>query len=502
MLKNLVETAALIDPNRTVLHHHGERIAIGELVTRANRLARVLHDKGAEHCVYVGVNGPSVPLALFASVLAGIPFAPLNYRLSTAQRDALLARIASPLVIAEPAAGAGGTAVTPDQWWDMGTEGTAGAGPLDEVDHRTIATVLFTSGTISAPKAVPLRHHNLAAYLLNTIELMGAAPGEAALISVPPYHVAAIGATLTNLLSGRRIVYLPGFSPAEWLATVAAEGITSAMLVPTMLARIVEHLDGDRLTSSTLRSLAYGGARITHDLLAKALAAFPEADFTNAYGLTETASTIAVLGPDDHRDALAEGATPQQRARLGSVGRAIPGIEFLVRDEDGSPVPPGAPGSLFVRGDQVSGEYLGQQAGVDPDGWFATRDGAWLDEDGYLFIAGRTDDTIIRGAENIAPAEIEDVLTAHPQVTDAAVFGVPDEEWGERVVAAVVTAAAGVDATELREWVRTRLRSSRTPDEVVFSPELPYGPTGKLLRRELAARFTATTTSKSGREHG
>jgi acyl-CoA synthetase (AMP-forming)/AMP-acid ligase II len=137
----------------------------------------------------------------------------------------------------------------------------------------------------------------------------------------------------------------------------------------------------------------------------------------------------------------------------------------------------------------VSGEYVGS-FGVDTDGWFATRDRGWVDPDGYLFIEGRADDTIIRGGENIAPAEIEDVLAEHPAVIDAAVIGVPDDEWGQRI-AAVVVLAAGADAgaDELREWVRARLRSSRTPDLVTFRAELPRTDTGKLLRRDLLAEL-------------
>jgi acyl-CoA synthetase (AMP-forming)/AMP-acid ligase II len=145
-----------------------------------------------------------------------------------------------------------------------------------------------------------------------------------------------------------------------------------------------------------------------------------------------------------------------------------------------------------VRGGQVSGEYLGSGSALDDQGWFHTRDQGWFDADGYLFISGRTDDTIIRGGENIAPAEIEDVLIRHPALRDAAVVGVPDEEWGERIVAAVVPYEdATADADEIRVFVRARLRGSRTPDDVVIRGSLPYSPTGKLLRREIVADLSS-----------
>jgi acyl-CoA synthetase (AMP-forming)/AMP-acid ligase II len=303
--------------------------------------------------------------------------------------------------------------------------------------------------------------------------------------------VAGVGTVLTNTAAGRRVVHLPEFTPAQWLATVASERITSAMVVPTMLARVVDHLDDAVADAPTLRSIAYGGARISAPVLAKALAAFPGTGFVNAYGLTETSSTIALLDADDHRAAVSSD-DPAIRARLASAGRFIPGIEAEVRDANGAVLPSGEVGELWVRGAQVSGEYLGSGSVVDTAGWFPTRDRGHLDSDGYLFIEGRSDDTIIRGGENIAPAEIEDVLVQHPAVRDVAVIGVPDDEWGERIVA-VVVAQQAVEPTELREFVRARLRGSRTPDDVVFRDELPVTPTGKLLRRVLVEEVAHST---------
>ena len=226
------------------------------------------------------------------------------------------------------------------------------------------------------------------------------------------------------------------------------------MVVPTMLARIVDHLrDAEDAGVPSLRSLSYGGARMPAPVLHRALELFPTTGFVNAYGLTETSSTIALLGPEDHRDALASD-DPVVRRRLESVGRLLPGIELEVREEDGTPVPPGQSGLLFLRGEQISGEYAGIRL-LDDDGWFPTRDKGWIDEEGYLFIEGRADDTIIRGGENIAPAEIEDVLLSHDGVVDAVVVGLPDEQWGQRLVAVVVPGeGASATAGELQDLVR------------------------------------------------
>jgi acyl-CoA synthetase (AMP-forming)/AMP-acid ligase II len=263
-----------------------------------------------------------------------------------------------------------------------------------------------------------------------------------------------------------------------------------------MLDRIVAVLDADEVTLPSLRTLAYGGSKVALPLVRKALSLLPDVGFVNAYGLTETSSTIAVLTPDDHRAALA--STDDRAARrLGSVGQPVPGIEVQIRGEDGSVLRPGEPGELFVRGEQVSGRYTDIGSVLDENGWFPTRDVAYLDADGYLFIGGRSDDTIIRGGENIAPAEIEDVLVEHPHVRDCAVVGAEDPEWGQIIVAVVVPRQdTDPDVEDLRGYVRTRLRGSRTPDRVVFRDALPHNATGKVLRRELVAELNATSSKE------
>src|SRR5699024_1084922 len=183
----------------------------------------------------------------------------------------------------------------------------------------------------------------------------------------------------------RRIVYLPHFDALRWLEVARSTGATSAMVVPTMLDSIVDVLDGAEANVPTLKSLSYGGARMPLPTLEAALRAFPGVGFVNAYGLTETSSTIALLGPDDHRDALAS-SDPHVRARLGSIGRPVPGIEIVIRDAEDNPVGIGEQGELWVRGPQVSGEYMGSGSSLDDEGWFPTRDLAYQDADGFLFV--------------------------------------------------------------------------------------------------------------------
>jgi len=191
-----------------------------------------------------------------------------------------------------------------------------------------------------------------------------------------------------------------------------------------------------------------------------------------------------VLDPDDHRAAFAS-SDPGERKRLGSVGRPLPTVELEVRGPDGDAVPPGERGEIYVRGEQIAGEYLGRSLLVD-GGWFPTNDAGYLDEEGFLYLDGRLDDVIVRGGENLSPGEIEETLQSHPAVAEAAVVGVPDPEWGEGV-GAVVVLAPGATATtdELQAWVRERLRSTKAPQVVEFRDALPYTETGKLLRRVL-----------------
>ncbi len=448
----------------------------------------MIRERGAKQLLFLGRNGPGVVHAFLAAAVAGVPFAPLNYRLPAERIDALIDRFDAPLVIVDPdyaaALGAGRQWCATDDFLDRAAATAPGAAA--DPDDDAPAVLLFTSGTTAEPKLIPLTHGNLASYVMSTVDFGAATPEDCALATTPPYHIAAMASILTNLYAGRRVVYLPDFDAAEWLRVVRSESVTTAMVVPTMLSRIVDELDGRSAEVPKLRLLSYGGSRASPTVVEAAMALFPDTGFCNAYGLTETSSTVALLGPDEHRQALASD-DPVVRRRLSSVGHAVPGVEIEVRDADGRALPTGGVGELWLRGSQVSAGHA-DSVPMDPDGWFATRDRAFVDDEGYLFIEGRLDDTIIRGGENIAPSEIEDVLRRHPGVVDVAVVGRPDEQWGQQIVAVVVRRdGADVDAESLRSWARSHLRGSRTPDQIRWAVELPYSPTGKLMRREVMA---------------
>ena len=488
----LLEMAAGAAPDRLAAGRRADGVTFEVLQSRARSGAGWLAARGDGAIVFLGLNGPALPACVFAAGILGRPFAPLNYRLPDDDLRRLLARTAPSVAVVDDdmlprVAGTAGVALVARSAFEAACR--APPPPPDlEAPERDIAVLLFTSGTTGEPKAAVLRHANLASYVISTVEFLGADEDEAALVSVPPYHIAGVSAVLTGVYGGRRIVHLEAFTPEAWVETAAAEEITHAMLVPTMLGRVLDVLEatGERLPA--LRALSYGGGRMPVNVIRRALDLLPHVDFVNAYGLTETSSTISVLGPDDHRAAIASD-DPAVSARLGSVGRPLPSVEIEIRDPAGAPLPPGQSGEVHVRGDQVAGEYLGRKL-TDAFGWFATKDAGWVDEGGYLFLEGRLDDVIVRGGENISPGEIEDVLRAHPAVADVAVVGAPDERWGERVAAFVAPRGKPPSPDELAEWVKTRLRSTKTPETWVFRDELPYNDTGKLLRRVLKAELS------------
>jgi acyl-CoA synthetase (AMP-forming)/AMP-acid ligase II len=498
-LMMLLEMAAAGHGQRVAVQCGSDALRYEELFAASGAAARELKSRGAAHLAFLDVSGLAAPVALFAAARAGVPYVPLNYRLTGRELEALLERIAPAHLVTDPERAAlmssrPGASVAARDAFLAGAR-TVRDAPLWPDDPEAVAVLLFTSGTTGAPKAALLRHRHLVSYVVGTVEFASAGEEEATLVSLPPYHVAGVAAILSSVYAGRRIVQLPSFSPEAWIEAARSERVTHAFVVPTMLARIVDSLAG--CTSANLphlRSLSYGGGKMPLPVIERALELLPATEFTNAYGLTETSSTIALLSPEDHRQSRASRDTSVSR-RLSSVGRGLPGVEIEVRDQDGKPLPPGTAGEVYVRGPQVSGEYVGQGSQLGADGFLPTRDSGFLDDEGFLFLQGRIDDVIVRGGENLSPGEIEDVLLEHPSVAECAVVGVADLEWGEAVAAAVVLVeGASASEEELRAWIRARLRSSRVPSRVVFRRELPYNETGKLLRRVVRAELAEDAT--------
>ncbi|NRA00120.1 MAG: acyl--CoA ligase [Myxococcales bacterium] len=489
-LMMLLEMASQGFADRVAFTNGDDTLSYGELFSAAGAAAAAVKASGCEQLAVLDVSSLAVPISLFASAWAGVPFVPLNYRLTDSEIEGLAAQI-TPAYFVSGDERVDALSKLPDvQVTSRNSfleEARSGSPPPDlewSMDPEDIAILLFTSGTTGAPKAAVLRHKHMVSYILGSVEFGGADEDHAALVCVPPYHIAGISAIASSVFAARRVAQLPNFDAEGWLDLARSEKATNAFVVPTMLSRIIDVLEGSETADLPhLRALSYGGGKMPQSVIERAMKLFPSTDFTNAYGLTETSSTICLLDPDDHR-AAASSNDPAVRRRLTSVGRPLPSIELSIRDDEGKPLPAGERGEIYVRGEQVSGEYLGRASTLASDGWFPTRDGGSVDSEGYLFVEGRIDDVIVRGGENMSPGEIEDVLLEHPAVSDAAVVGIPDEQWGEAVAAAIVLKeGTSADADELKSWVKQRLRSSRTPQLVAFRDELPYNETGKLLRR-------------------
>ncbi|MGD9703701.1 MAG: class I adenylate-forming enzyme family protein [Acidimicrobiia bacterium] len=414
----------------------------------------------------------STTVEAFALAVAGAathrPLAPLGPRLTATELRAALLPLAPSVVVAEPgaadlareAAGALGIRV------EVHPELQPSGRPLSyEADPLEPAAILHTSGTSGQPKPVPYPHGRLALRARVNAGLLGLGPGSIYATASPFHHIAGLGMLFVALGSGAALCPLPRFTVDSW-AEVIGRGTTHALLVPSMVEQL---LDQDRLVRGDLRCLQYGASRIDPGTLRRLLAALPDVDLVQIYGQTE-GSPITALTLDDHRRAAAG-----DDRLLASAGRAAPGVELIIHAPDA-----GGVGEVWARAAHLMKP--------DPDGWLRTGDLGRLDAEGYLTLSGRTGDMIIRGGENVYPAEVEDVVRALPGVADVAVVGLPDQRLGQLVAAFVVPADrdAPLDPDELRAATRHVLAGFKVPERWEFLDELPRNATGKVLKRALA----------------
>jgi acyl-CoA synthetase (AMP-forming)/AMP-acid ligase II len=299
---------------------------------------------------------------------------------------------------------------------------------------------------------------------------------------------------MTSLFSGRKLAVLPQFDADEWLGMAQYEKVTHAFLVPTMVKMLVDHPKFGDYDLSSLENLSYGGAAMPFPVIRRAIEKFPSSvGFVNAFGQTETTSTLTILGPEDHKLDGTPEEVERTLKRLISIGRPLPDVEVKVVDDDGNALPTGDVGEIWVSTPRLMKGYANEEGGADSpvrDGWLPTRDMGWIDEDGYIFLGGRKDDMIIRGGENIAPAEVEAILQSHPCIEEAAVLGAPDEEWGQKVGAFVVCRPGeSVSEDEVIEFCRERLASFKKPEIIRFVDELPKNQMGKVLKKDLRREF-------------
>jgi long-chain acyl-CoA synthetase len=512
---NFLSIPASMFEDQEILVFGSHRISYGELLSRVRRLAASMQQAGiGRGCVVAALqtNSDAYLETYYAAATVGAVFVPLNYRAKPPELEYAISAAKTTMIFVgdryadlfeqlRPKLPTIKMVVSYEgerPGWLRYEELLENQEQVEdvEVDEGDVSILMYTSGTTSLPKGVLLTHGDFTAYVTNTTELADGTDRGSALVSVPFYHIAGTAQMMTTMWSGRRLVILPQFHATEWLETVQREHVTHAMVVPTMLKQIVDHADLDKYNLSTLVNLSYGGAQMPLPVIRRAIERLPKTvGFVNAYGQTETTSTLTVLGPDDHRLEGTRAEVEKKVCRLASIGKPLPDVEFRVVDDEGKELGAGEVGEIVIRTARVMKGYA-TEGGVSmsqlQDGWLRTRDMGWVDEDGYIYIAGRKDDMIIRGGENIAPAEVEAVLQSHPGVDEVAVFGMPSEEWGQIVAAAVVPKEpGGVTIEDLVEFCKQRMASFKKPEKIFFLPELPRNPLGKILKKDLKGRFEA-----------
>jgi acyl-CoA synthetase (AMP-forming)/AMP-acid ligase II len=499
----LLDLPASIVPDQTILRDGEREVSYADLRDGAGRAQALLVELGVgrgDRVGIFGVNSVAAVELLFGALALGAVAVPMNYRAKEPEIRHLSADSGCRVVFADERYASlleEAKADTVERLILLGEEYEglrAGVEPAFEIDFAVedsdLAVLIYTSGTTSLPKGVQLTHGGLSGFALERADVADGSDRGATMVSVPLYHVAGLGTLLISVYAGRTVILMPQFDAAEWLRRVAAERPTHAFLVPTMLSKLLNAEGFEAADLGSLEAISYGAAPMPLATIQRAVEALPESvDFSGAYGMSETTSTVTVLGPEDHRRAAGESEEDHLR-RLSSVGKALDGVEIVARDEAGAALGAGQAGEVFVRTGRAMTGYWGADDGpvkvvIDDDGWLSTGDVGFLDEAGYLFLVGRVGDMIIRGGENISPAEVEQTLHAHPEVGDAGVVGIPDEEWGERVGAAVVLKRdSAATLAEIEEHCR-ELASFKRPEVLVAVDELPRTSTGKLIRREL-----------------
>jgi long-chain acyl-CoA synthetase len=466
----------------------------------AKRIAGLLRERGIEAGDRVGIMLPNVPYfpAVYYGVLrAGAVVVPMNVLLKGREVKFYLEDSGAKAVFAwhdfadaaeQGASDAGSECVLvkPGEFEQL----VGGAEPVEQVADRDggdTAVILYTSGTTGTPKGAELTHENLFRNCTIASSLFQLTDDDVTLGALPLFHSFGQSCTMNaGAANGVMLTMLPRFDPDKALEIVERDKVTVFMGVPTMYNAML-HSDsrGDRDTSS-LRVCVSGGSAMPEELMRKFEEEFG-CIILEGYGLSETSPVASFNHPDKERKA-------------GSIGTPIEGVEMKVVDDDGNEVEQGEIGEIVIKGHNVMKGYWQREdatAESIKDGWFHTGDMAKVDEDGYFFIVDRKKELIIRGGYNVYPREIEEVLYEHPAVQEAAVVGVEDESLGEEVGAAVVLKQGeDVSADDLKQFVKGEVAGYKYPRRIWFVDELPKGPTGKILKREIEA--PAEAEAKTG----
>ena len=489
-------------PDRVAIEGDDLKLTYGELENATARVTSALLALGlntGDRIAWFGKNSATYFTLFFGAARAGIVMVPIGWRLAEPEAAFIVDNAEAKLLflgegfeactetlgkrpgllrcftVAEAQAeviGAPRTAFTP-------------SGPDEAVLQ------LYTSGTTGNPKGAVLSNRNL--FGLRKAGLENPAPhtlwdeDEAVLVAMPCAHIGGTGLGIVALAAGLPGIVLSEFDPVRVFDAVENRGVTRFFIVPAALAMLLNHPDCATTDFSRVKYIMYGASPIPLELLRECIAMFG-AEFTQNYGMTETTGTICVLPPEDHS------ALGNQRMR--SAGKPLPGVEVVIKGRDGSILPQGEIGEIVTRSSSnMLGYWKLPEATantVDADGWIATGDVGYFDEDGYVYMFDRAKDMIITGGENVYPAEVESAIYGHPDVLEVAVISIPDEKWGEAVKAVCVPKPGHtVDPASIIDWTRSRIAGFKVPKSVDVIDALPRNPSGKILRRALREPYWA-----------
>jgi long-chain acyl-CoA synthetase len=489
-LAEILTASVARDPDRPALRLNDAELSYGQLEEASARVAGLLRDQGVGRGDRVGIMLPNVPhfaVCYYGVLRAGAIVVPMNVLLKAREVAFYLGDSEAKVCCA---------------WHDFGDQAQAGAADANtelflvnpgkfeallaeaepdpevaETADDDTAVILYTSGTTGTPKGAELTHGNLARNVEAGLNLFAPSPDEVILGALPLFH--SFGQTCglnCAIAAGACLSLIPRFDAGKALGIIERDGVSVFEGVPTMYAAMLAHPERDSFDVSTLRLCVSGGGAMPLEVMRGFEKAFGCA-ILEGYGLSETSPIASFNHPDKER-------------KPGSIGTPIEGVEMRVVDEDRKPVAQGEVGEVAIRGHNIMKSYWRKPEAtadaIDQDGWFYTGDMARVDEDGYFYIVDRKKDLIIRGGYNVYPREIEEVIYEHPAVHEAAVIGIPHPELGEEVGAAIAL-NEGAEATpdEIRDHVKGQVAAYKYPRPIWIVDELPKGPTGKILKREI-----------------
>lgn len=489
---SLIREHAAARPDAPALTFEGQTQSFAGLHEASSRIAQALIARGigkGDRVAVLSRNRAEFFETIVAASKLGAVLVGLNWRLAPREIAEILADADPALLIVDDtgkALLAGPSLPCPMIGFGPDFEAMKAAAPATDPGHHgeagDVILVLYTSGTTGRPKGVMLTNGSMA-LTRSLAREWGMGPASVNLVAMPLFHIGGCGYGSSTMMAGGHTVLMADVRVPELLALIPRYRVTHTFLVPAVVQMLLAAPEVAGADLSSLELLMYGAAPMGDALLRRAIAGLG-CRFMHAYGMTESSGTVTILRPEAHDP---DGPHPEL---LNSCGQALPWVELRVTDAEGQAVPPGGVGELWVRSPMLMAGYWrnpeASRAAITPDGWFRTGDVARMDPAGHVFLIDRMKDMIISGGENIYPAEIENVLQAHPAVAQAGVIGVPDERWGETPLAVVVLRPGAIaSAEDLRAHTRANLATYKCPGHFLIAPDLPRNASGKLLKPEM-----------------